>query len=304
MDKIIVLLSTYNGQNYLKEQLDSIFAQRNVDIVVQVRDDGSTDDTINILQRYGEKEPRLHFYQGDNIKPAKSFFELLNNSLDATYYAFCDQDDIWENNKIESAINCLKRFDDTIPLLYYSDLKIVDEKLNFIKMYNNRKLLLENRYSVLVENYCTGCTAVFNKELRDIVISSLPTECTMHDAWMNIVCTIFGKCIYDENSYILYRQHANNVIGASIKTDLFKSIKSKIGRVFNRKLQPRYTNAVNFYYCFENILSEKDRNKILKILNYKKSFKDRLALLCDNDIVPTKFWSKIRFKLHVIWGTV
>lgn len=131
MKKVQVLLSTYNGEKYLKEQIESILKQKEVDIHLLVRDDGSSDSTIKILEEISNKNKKITFYKGKNIGPARSFMELLKKSEEADYYSFADQDDIWEENKIISAINKLKNTNE--PELYLSALGIVNEKLENIE---------------------------------------------------------------------------------------------------------------------------------------------------------------------------
>ena len=110
MKKIIVLMSTYNGEKYLQVQLDSILSQENVDLELLVRDDGSTDSTKTILERY-QSEGKLTWYSGKNKKPAYSFFDLLGKCKDADYYAFADQDDFWHEDKLINAIKRLEKID-------------------------------------------------------------------------------------------------------------------------------------------------------------------------------------------------
>lgn len=126
MRNILVLMSTYNGEKYLKEQIDSILAQKNVEVTIRVRDDGSTDGTIRILEEY-QKCGKLNWYSSTNMGPAKSFLDLVYNApLKYDYYAFCDQDDYWKEDKLYKAIERLEHFDDK-PALYHCELEIVDE---------------------------------------------------------------------------------------------------------------------------------------------------------------------------------
>ena len=131
MKKVQVLLSTYNGEKYLKEQIESILKQKEVDKKLIVRDDGSSDSTIKILEEISNKNKKIIFYKGKNIGPARSFMELLKKSEEADYYSFADQDDIWEENKIISAINKLNNINE--PELYLSALGIVNESLENIE---------------------------------------------------------------------------------------------------------------------------------------------------------------------------
>ena len=131
--RILVLVSTYNGERYLSQQLDSILNQKGVNVSVLVRDDGSSDNTIRILEDYEKRNQNLHYYQGTNVGPIMSFFDLLNQAKGYEYYAFCDQDDVWDDDKLSSAILLLDKEPDSLPVLYCSNLKVVDENLNFCR---------------------------------------------------------------------------------------------------------------------------------------------------------------------------
>ena len=132
MKKVQVLMSTYNGQKYLEEQINSILNQENVEISLLVRDDESSDDTIKVLQELSQKNKNISYFTGKNMGPARSFMELVNKSSSADYYAFSDQDDVWDSKKIISAIEKLEKIER--PCLYISALEIVDENLNTIEI--------------------------------------------------------------------------------------------------------------------------------------------------------------------------
>lgn len=215
MRNILVLMSTYNGEKYLKEQIDSILAQKNVEVTIRVRDDESTDGTIRILEEY-QKCGKLNWYSSTNMGPAKSFLDLVYNApLKYDYYAFCDQDDYWKEDKLYKAIERLEHFDDK-PALYHCELEIVDENLEHIKMTRNcnKTKFIDQTLMVF---YIPGCTMVFNNCLMRKIQERKPEFdlITMHDCWLYYICLgIGGKIISDKNAYIQYRQHGNNVIGA------------------------------------------------------------------------------------------
>ena len=304
MRSVIVLLSTYNGERYLRQQIDSLLNQKNVSLRILARDDGSNDATMSILKEYADKHDIFSYYQGENCGPAKSFLDLISKAEKADYYALCDQDDVWDSDKLYSAILKVDKLEEAKPNLYYSNLRIVDENLKFYRLSHSIDFYNDNKYSALTENLCTGCTAVFNYRAKTMISKKLPDYCSMHDTWIYMVCKIFGKTVYDEKAHISYRQHGNNVVGTYLNKSKSKILKTKIKRLFNRELQPRYMNAVSFYNCFETILNEKDKTKILKIVNYKKDLRNRILLFMDNDIKASTKYGNLRFRLHVIWGTV
>lgn len=226
---IAILLSTYNGEKYLEQQLNSIISQTFKDFKLYVRDDGSTDRTLEILNSYASKYPNIIICKDDknNVGASKSFMSLLGK-VEADYYMFCDQDDVWFESKIQTSLSIIKSEEArsfNIPLLIHTDLIVVDENLNILKssLWNNNKLY-PNKYNseyLKVVNVVTGCTCLFNRLARDIAIR-IKCEIIMHDFWLSIcVDSAGGKIISLPFPSIYYRQHQNNVIGASKNNHLF-----------------------------------------------------------------------------------
>ena len=304
MFNVTVLLSTYNGERYLREQIDSVLRQKNVNVSILARDDGSRDGTVGILREYESKFKNFMYYKNKNLGPARSFLDLICNAPDSEYYAFCDQDDVWDDDKLYHAVEKLSKFSNSSPNLYYSNLRIVDQNLKFYRLSHDRLLYNENKYSALTENLCTGCTAVFNKKAQQMIKENIPEYCTMHDTWIYMLCKLLGNTIYDKNAYISYRQHENNVVGAYLKKDRFALYKERFFRLFKRNLQPRYINAVNFEKAFGKYMSLEDKEKISEIIEYKDNLRKRWKLFFDKDISASTIYGNIRFRLHVIWGTV
>lgn len=209
--KVTVLMSTYNGEKYIKQQLDSIFNQKDVNVKLLVRDDGSTDDTCKILEYY-KKRKNLKWYSGKNKKTAKSFIDLINHvASDSDYYSFSDQDDVWKNTKLLKSIQNIEKIKG--PALYAGNYELVNSNLEPIKN-TNIHLTTTNFNEALVYSCCTGCTVVINKELLKILQGKYPKYLFMHDDWIHKVClAVGGKVVYDSDPRMLYRQHSNNVEG-------------------------------------------------------------------------------------------
>lgn len=215
MKHVQVLLSAYNGEKYLAEQLDSILGQIGVDVSILARDDGSIDKTRDILSAYADKYENIAWYQGNNLGAQGSFFDLLNNaSGQADYYAFSDQDDYWLPEKLLKAAESLQsEFDADIPLLYASKVIYASEDLQTREAFAYsvpREAVFGN---ALVENICMGCTEVFNRKLLDLVREHEPAGGTLHDWWLYLSASCFGKVVFDQHAYILYRQHESNQVG-------------------------------------------------------------------------------------------
>lgn len=304
MKSVCVLLSTYNGEKFLEEQIDSLLKQEGVDLKILARDDGSSDNTLSILKKYSENHKNISYYSGQNIKPAQSFFDLIRKAPSADYYAFCDQDDVWDHDKLISAVNKLEKEDKIKPNMYYSNLRIVDQNLTFYRFSHSEPSIQKNKYSVLTEDMATGCTIVFNNVAEEMIRGNTPEYCSMHDTWVYMVCKFFGKTIYDFDAHISYRQHENNVVGTYLGKKTIDIYVSRIKRLFDRNLQPRYNNACNFYRAFGQLLNAEDAEKVLKLVNYKKSFKDKMSLLTDKEIYASSKNREIRYKGLIILGIV
>ena len=301
---VCILLSTYNGEKYLREQLDSLLIQQDIDFNILARDDGSKDGTVGILKEYSVRDSRLKYFEGKNVGPAQSFFDLVMKSPEADYYAFCDQDDVWDSDKLSVAVKFLEKEDISKPNMYYSNLRIVDQNLNFYRLSHTEPSIQKNKYSVLTEDMATGCTVVFNKKCAEYVRMGTPEYCSMHDTWIYMICKFFGKTVYDFEAHISYRQHGNNVVGTYLCKKTKDLYIARIKRLFDRELQPRYNNAYNFYRTFGTLLSEKDKNKVLKLVNYKKSIKSKISLLMDKEIYASSKNRELRYKLLIILGIV
>lgn len=284
MKKVQVLLSTYNGEKYLKEQIESILKQEEVEISILVRDDGSSDNTIKILEEISKKQKEIKFYKGENKGPARSFMELVQKSEEADYYAFADQDDIWESKKIISAIKKLNNSD--MHELYVSSVTIVDENLNNIgKKEIQGKFTFEGE---MIKNFAYGCTQVFNKKLRDIINLYEPQYIIMHDSWITRVCyAIGGNVVIDKNSYIKYRQHSNNVVG--YKDSGIKKLKKQFNIAFKEKTKMRVNIAMELKSGYKDLLTPKSLETINNLIEYPRSAKAKIKLLFNKDFKTNSF---------------
>lgn len=275
--KVSVLMSTYNGEKFLKEQLLSIFSQKDVALNVIVRDDGSNDGTIDILNKY-QNEGRLKYYVGENLKPARSFLHLLSNAEDTDYYAFSDQDDYWLPDKIRAAVEALDAFS-CEPALYFCQTQLVDASLNSIKTPKIRPLLTFGES--LVCQFVGGCTMVLNKKMRKMINLYTPSYLPMHDAWIYVVAmAIRAKVVFDSSSHILYRQHGGNVIGQG--QGRISEWKNRITRIRERN-HTRYRLALELKKGYGTYIDEDNRAIIDKIIKAHDSFFKRCSLLCDTN---------------------
>lgn len=292
--KIIVLLSTYNGEFFLNEQLKSLLSQRDVSVDIIVRDDGSTDSTRVILDKW-QREGKIIWYLGDNLKPAKSFMNLLINAPNADYYAFCDQDDIWLPDKLSSAINLLVEKDAD---LYYSSYTTVDEGLNVLEK-DIQKPIMNTLGQAMVFASVTGCTMVFTNKLWSYARRYNPERIMMHDSWLfKVALAMDLGVVYDPHSHIYYRQHGNNVIGNH--QSIIIKWQQRINRLRNG-VRKRYGEVLDLYEGYKDILPPQQMDQIIPIINYyNKSILKRLMISL-NKCYKTGVLSKdILFKLSIL----
>lgn len=301
--KIIVLLSTYNGEKYLREQIDSILSQVGVNLELIIRDDGSNDNTLKIIEEYENKDCRVRHYVGENVGPGKSFFDLVCSAPESDYYAFCDQDDIWDSTKLQIAVDYLKEMDSSIPNLYYSNLRLVDAEGQFLKNAHDKPISEEKKYSALARNVLTGCTAVFNYSAKALLSKHIPNINILHDGWLYLICKIFGNVVYDFQPHISYRQHINNVVGMGQKKKLAFWF-GRVKRLLFSDSHPRYDRAVCLLDSFNGMLTKEDNEKIRKIVDYKKSLRSRLALLMDFEICEPTIIGDIRYRILILFGSI
>jgi glycosyltransferase involved in cell wall biosynthesis len=203
-----VLLSSYNGERWIGQQVDSILAQTHPAVRLSIRDDGSTDGTVGVLASYA---PKVSVARGENLGVPAAFFRLLDDaSDDADFWALSDQDDVWRPTKLARAVDALRGIEG--PALYCARVLITDEQLRPLYPHElpRRGPSFAN---ALVQNIALGCTVVINRPARDLLRHHWPAECVMHDAWMYLVVAGCGTVVYDEEIVVDYRQHGANAVG-------------------------------------------------------------------------------------------
>ena len=278
--KITILMSTYNGEKYLREQLDSIFNQVNIsDIDILVRDDGSKDGTQEILNEYQQKYSNFKWYQGENKRPARSFWELLSKAKGSDFCAFADQDDFWKEDKVKVALDSLLKLDQNKPLLYMSDVEVVDGELKHLADgFVDINVPVSYAYS-LSNSVCPGCTFLFNEKLRELAIKFDAEKYIDHHDWtLYKIAACFGEVIFDKTTHMLYRQHENNVIGAKGKLARYWDM------IFKKPRDPKFIhqrqrNAQALLDYFGDEMSEENKYLSSLIANYTTDKKIKKALL-------------------------
>ena len=219
-------MSTYNGEQFLAEQIDSIQQQTFKDWQLLIRDDGSSDQTPEIIKSFVAQDPRIVFineHDRENFGVIKNFFTLIKHDK-ADYYFFSDQDDVWLEDKLETMLAAARQYPDQLPLMVYTDLCVVDQNLQVMNQsmirsqshHANTELVQE-----LTENTVTGGVAMINHALAERWRTL--DNIIMHDWYLAVLATAIGKLVYIDQPGELYRQHDNNVLGARTFTKRLKT---------------------------------------------------------------------------------
>lgn len=270
-------MSTYNGEKYIEQQLDSIFTSPQ-NIFLYVRDDGSKDRTIEILKDYGIKHAvSIEVNEGKNVGSAESFLTALRECPKADYYAFCDQDDVWTDGKLSAAMEQIGATNQ--PVLWCSDYQVTDSDLHVI-IQSVLEQPVQDSVRAVFYNNVPGCTMVFNwalmQELRKVEISNI----RMHDIMAINVALITGRVIFDRTPYVLYRQHGNNVLGyRHKKIQLGKWIKEKLELVINKENYSTSEYAQAVLNAFESEMNAREKAEYKLISKMNGSLISRLKVL-------------------------
>lgn len=312
MDNVAVLLSTYNGEKYLEEQIDSIRNQSYENWKLYIRDDGSSDTTINIIEKYCKVDDRIIFLDSNrnNLGVIDSFLFLLTE-VTADYYMFCDQDDIWLENKIKNTLFCMKEKEkeEKKPYVIYTDLRVVDANLNIIapSIFEYRKLFKapRNYMSIFIRNSAYGCTIMFNNQLKNLVVKS--DNIIMHDKWIEIIGASFGETCLCPDTDILYRRHGDNT-SATKKYGKLSYLTSRLTKILSFikggkgvQVQNLLLQANAFSGRYRDKLSESKREQLDAFLMLPKVSRiKRLKILLENDIRMETTLLTINFYILVL----
>ncbi len=266
-NKVCVLLSSYNCNEFIYEQIDSILHQIDVQVEIIIRDDGSTDSkSIKILHNISKLYPDIDIIMGENVGAASSFFRLMQYSRNrSNFYALSDQDDIWEEEKLLTALEHLDSNKSNVPLLFCSRQAYISKSADLIGLspIPKRKLHLGN---ALIENICTGCTAVFNQSLLEGSLRPFPNITTnsdntapviMHDWWLYLTASATGNVIYSPKPLVRYRQHSRNLIGAP-RTYLEK-VRRRYKSLKKNWLEKVHQQGCYFLANYKDVLNKEDR---------------------------------------------
>ncbi len=279
MTSVCILLSTYNGEKYIEEQLQSIFSQSFwQNCTLFVRDDGSKDGTVEILRKY-EAKGKLKLTCGENIGYAQSFLTLLKNAQGFDYYSFCDQDDFWLETKIERAVTLLEKENKDKPLLYFSDCYYCDKDLQITskRKLNHTDFSFEKS---LFDCWALGFTFLINKKMFDLLAKGDLSKVVSHDHYIEMAAILFGKTIYDDTPTAKYRRHQESV---SISANNFIKLYLKRFSRFLSNEGFKYNNDSykTLLLTYGETLSSYEKHLLQVLISEKRTFSD-IMFFCLN----------------------
>lgn len=252
---VLILMAAFNGERFIAEQIESIRRQTLSRWRLIVRDDGSSDDTSNIVRGFSRMDHRIRLIEDDPVRlgPAGNFNRLMELSRHESepYIAFADQDDLWEVDKLNFQVQDIRRMEERYgvdrPLLVHCDLKIVNENSapvhrSFARFQHIPHPETQDLRTLLIQNVAVGNTILFNRPLLDLAVP-IPDAAHMHDWWLALCAALFGALAYNPRQLVGYRIHSQNVtcpVGfrrACTMMDLFPERLRKMNRIFVASLR-------------------------------------------------------------------
>ena len=304
--KVNVLMSAYNGAHYVVEQIESLMRKKNVDVSLYIRDDGSKDDTCACIRQKQFKN--VYIEEGNNVGYRKSFMRLLLSvPTDHDYYAFCDQDDVWKEDKLERACSYLSKQEG--PALYCAKPQYVNDQLQLIEGNGGMLDTLPLGEATLEDVIATGlfglgCTMVWNKALQNIIVSykGLAGEEIAHDNFMTVLAGAVGHVYLDGEKVFLYRQHATNASGDKQS----KIVGTKIENLKGAKKATNFNyNLRMLVYTHYSKFIPENRRKLMKVsLDVKGHIVSRLRYLFVGFPHRLVRYQKIKFIVMTLTGNL
>ncbi|QCQ21371.1 glycosyltransferase family 2 protein [Desulfoglaeba alkanexedens] len=297
--RVAVLISTYNGADYIREQLESVFAQSHPAERVLVRDDGSRDETLEILAQFQRRHENLRVLRGGHAGVAASYFALLAEAGDSPdYFAFGDQDDVWRPSRIGDAVKALESVGGDAPRLYFSRVEYVDRRLR--PLGRSPVPVHVGFRNALVENPAIGCTQVLDRGARELLLNRLPRSAWMHDWWTYLVISALGRVVYDRRPNVCYRLHGGNAVGG--RRRFFPSLTARAGRLARRSdgIFLARRQAMEFLERFGDLLSRDERATATRFVESKADFRSRLEYALRMDLRRNDSVDQVLLRLLVL----
>ncbi len=288
---VVVLLSTYNGSEHLKEQLDSIMSQTNVQVELYIRDDGSTDDSVQIAKKYTS-----NVIQGKNIGYVNSYINLIQTAPIAGFYALADQDDIWFPDKLSTAISNVRKQNNNKPILYACNrMELIEET---IRKNSINKTYKNIGFTGFLNGYqLQACSMVFNYRLKEMIQRYTPSGLTCaQDTWLQQVCKVSnGIVVYDDEPHFLYRLGANNTLGLKKNRAFYRFVE-----LFSPK-KKSFSDLIcsNLMSGYSDLMTEENKKVCQCVAGYRNN---KFSILLHKKYFRGSFLQNILLYLQVIAG--
>lgn len=276
MTNTAILLSTFNGEKFLSQQLDSILQQDYNDFILYVRDDCSIDSTMEILLSYQRKFDNIIILDNNNLRlGAKSSFYYLLKNVEAKFYFFCDQDDIWKRDKMSLQIDKIESLDhiSNLPIVIFHDLSLINESSDLIcdSFWERHKFQFNNINldSFYVQNKITGCTCLINESMKMNMLKFNPDDILMHDHVISLIAYGFGKAICMSSKLVLYRDHNSSVTSKTSVSYHFRFF-NFLNNLNRYNYLHSHINQLDAYLkLFGKNLKEKEVNNINRFISLR-----------------------------------
>lgn len=276
--EIAILMSTYNGGKYLSEQLESIARQSLISfITVYIRDDGSSDDTFNIIERW-KSRISIVLIKGNNLGPARSFWSLLTNTdIHADYFLFCDQDDIWNYDKVEKSIWSLS---DSV-FLAICNCSLINSNGELLDGFRIDSTPIINIQRLFITGVGQGCAMAFSKELREYIIDIPLKNIPMHDVILMLYALTLGRVVWIEEPLFKYRIHSDNVVAKGQK-NVIKQIRTTYWNWKNSS-KNSMSNVAWELLKYGRDFSDEDLRFLKAMSNYRGSISNKIKMISNKN---------------------
>ena len=291
MPTVQILLSTYQGEAFLRPLLESLDAQTYPALELLVRDDGSADGTLALLEGHAGRIPR-EVRPGAHLGLPATFFQLLRDSRpDGDLFAFCDQDDVWLPDKVARAVDMLRDVDPAVPALYCGRAQFTDRALRPLGLSDLPRRGPSFQHA-LMQNIAPGCTMVMNRAARDLLAHRAPEGVFMHDAWAYLLVAAFGTVLYDPEPRVLYRQHGANAVGRPRGLSMRLARLARDGWTW-----PHLRQAVQFHRLYGARLDGEERRALERLVGSQATLRHRLGYALTAEVYREQLRDDIAFRL-------
>jgi len=296
---VAVLMSSYNGEEYIEQQIDSILTQKtSCDVRLFIRDDGSQDCTVDIIKHYIDQGAPITLFEGENLGYNQSFFKLLQIVDGYDFYAFSDQDDVWMEDKLEIAVSTLTNRNK--PALYGSCSYLVYDELEpfGVTQQERRKITF---YNTIIQNFFPGHSQVMNAALKEKITQNLDYEkIYVYDSWIVNTAIVCGELVFDNTPHTYYRMHKGNAVGFGEGATGW--VHERIHRIQNGELKQYAKQIKYFVECYADELAPDERCEMELFETSKTNFFKRLRYISKTKLYRQKKKEDIMFKMLYLMG--